>query len=596
MSDNGFDELDPAEDHGSNTIHRFRYQDLCVVPLCVQALHPDTAIESIYPEYVEDIAVEETDRWRFIQVKTRSQDQPKWSLNNLLASGALASLWRAFLEASVDAERAGKQLELGAWLSGSIRQSKRGQPEPLHILVAHGENGYLVDRSRWIDRIQQIYDCSAAEAEQRIVDLRDRLTPKLTVTVDGVEVNPTSDQVQALIERTWVDEHPPIAAMESSVRDGLLEYAPDGFTKGDLDSTFDGLMAAISVAASAADGRSYASELYSLATGRDQPGDELRRITQAKQLTREEIRELLRPLTNADAEPNGDGDMEPGTVPPPEPVSSAVGGGPPPGAPDGNGRSAEEHKSDTQLRKFLGWALAAIASVIVGQLVGLTLDRPFWVRMAAAGLLLLAALWAVGKVHEIGDLLSWHSAGIGVLALAAGAVLWRAPGVAAGPPEVVIMDSTVANQVYNEARQESRGSNADDITNILNAVRPRLSLDKETTSLDWAREDEILADNPDLIIIHSSAFYEETDVGDGARKFGSFLKYMTPADTKFLIYTRAATCSDGLEDRYLEEYPFLDKKLDVMCMADNPVWDAVTGRELKDRVRTLLDLGDASST
>ena len=52
--------------------------------------------------------------------------------------------------------------------------------------------------------------------------------------------------------------------------------------------------------------------------------------------------------------------------------------------------------------------------------------------------------------------------------------------------------------------QENSGTNADDISDALGSLP--VALHKETMSATWNREDQIIKQNPDLVVIHRSAF------------------------------------------------------------------------------------------
>jgi len=116
------------------------------------------------------------------------------------------------------------------------------------------------------------------------------------------------------------------------------------------------------------------------------------------------------------------------------------------------------------------------------------------------------------------------------------------------PPVVILMDSTLADRVYDAETRKNGGTNADDITDVLRDLP--VVIQKENTSPLWHREDQILREKPALIVIHRSCFADASlgldpnspakQVAD--RKIESFLGYLslgTPT-TKFLTYTRNA--------------------------------------------------------
>jgi Cap4 dsDNA endonuclease len=84
------------DDTGSSTFARFRYQAYVAMPFAVNCgLGAD--VVSIIPEHIEDLAIEYTDHWRFIQVKTRDPGLRPWRMSELLsARSGLHSLARGF--------------------------------------------------------------------------------------------------------------------------------------------------------------------------------------------------------------------------------------------------------------------------------------------------------------------------------------------------------------------------------------------------------------------------------------------------------------------------------------------------------------------
>jgi len=144
----------------------------------------------------------------------------------------------------------------------------------------------------------------------------------------------------------------------------------------------------------------------------------------------------------------------------------------------------------------------------------------------------------------------WAAVGVLLVALAT-TIIWKgkpywSPPVQ--PPVVILMDSTLADRVYDAETRKNGGTNADDITDVLRDLP--VVIQKENTSPLWHREDQILREKPALIVIHRSCFADASlgldpnspakQVAD--RKIESFLGYLslgTPT-TKFLTYTRNA--------------------------------------------------------
>ncbi len=128
-----------------------------------------------------------------------------------------------------------------------------------------------------------------------------------------------------------------------------------------------------------------------------------------------------------------------------------------------------------------------------------------------------------------------------------------------GPPVVVLMDSTHPQRIYDAVTRAEGGTNADDLTNLLRDLP--VVLVKENTSATWNREDEVLRQNPQLIVVHRSCFYDATFGGDAELgrltaplamdKFDMFIGYIGQghSSTKFFVYSRGAWQDDPQNQR-----------------------------------------------
>jgi hypothetical protein len=86
--------------------------------------------------------------------------------------------------------------------------------------------------------------------------------------------------------------------------------------------------------------------------------------------------------------------------------------------------------------------------------------------------------------------------------------VWRTrqrEGPATGPPVLILMDTSAPMGVYDPETRRNSGTNADDLSNILRDLP--IVLHKETVGSTWDREDQVLKQNPDLILIHRSSFF-----------------------------------------------------------------------------------------
>lgn len=91
-----------------------------------------------------------------------------------------------------------------------------------------------------------------------------------------------------------------------------------------------------------------------------------------------------------------------------------------------------------------------------------------------------------------------------LVAIAAGASVFARGRAGNATPVVVLMDTPAPSGVYDEDTRRNSGTNADDLSNALHDVSAVLQ--KETVGVGWNREDQILKQMPDLILIHRSAF------------------------------------------------------------------------------------------
>src|SRR5258707_3366351 len=86
----------PPDNTGSVTLDRFGYQARTAVRFCIACA--SGVIKRVYLEHYEDIVVEYSDRWIFIQVKTRESHLLPWTLKD--AEKGLKSLYRTFTNVS----------------------------------------------------------------------------------------------------------------------------------------------------------------------------------------------------------------------------------------------------------------------------------------------------------------------------------------------------------------------------------------------------------------------------------------------------------------------------------------------------------------
>jgi serine/threonine protein kinase len=193
----------------------------------------------------------------------------------------------------------------------------------------------------------------------------------------------------------------------------------------------------------------------------------------------------------------------------------------------------------------------------------------------------------------------------------AGVSLWLRRGssgaaVAAGPPVVVLMDSTHPERVYDEQTRKAGGTNADDLTDLLRDL-PVVLL-KENTNITWRREYEVLRENPSLIVAHRSCFYDATIIGEASRetpfinlswdKFETFAGLIGQASprTKILAYSRGSWADEAARLQWIrtmeQRFPPLRGRIDAMRVPlDRATFrNQVTGDEIRRHIVALLQL------
>jgi len=194
-----------------------------------------------------------------------------------------------------------------------------------------------------------------------------------------------------------------------------------------------------------------------------------------------------------------------------------------------------------------------------------------------------------------------------------------------GPqPVVFLMDTPAPRGVYDPDTLMNSGTNADDLNEILRDLP--VVLHKETLGSTWDRDDQILKQLPDLILIHRSAFFHSANLEfgfgyhpfdnheDDARqvrfyalvesKLVAFLGYVGLGDpqTKFLVYSRGRNGVWPEEERVAwvsgveKRFPQLKGRLFTMKVPVGPdgasFREPATGRMIRDHVVTLLGLSD----
>jgi predicted Ser/Thr protein kinase len=292
----------------------------------------------------------------------------------------------------------------------------------------------------------------------------------------------------------------------------------------------------------------------------------------------------------------------------------------------------------TAQRAFAGTSAAGLAAAILGEsrprlpesaglpaalgrLITICLARDPDERWQNAGDLLHALKWIgedasdVRAAAGVAPSRRWivHVAWAAALA-AAVAILWFAGprGSLAPPPNpqpvIVLMDSPLEGRVYDPRTFAAGGTNADDVTDVLRDLP--VGIRKENTSPVWHREQQVIAENPDLIVSHLSCLFDQrvsgvTEIYDhlfdmAQNRLLVFFAYVAAANprTRFIVYSRAQIVKAGGEAAWVANWegrlPVLRGRLHAFSMPGGEAAtfrDPATGQLLKKRVIEVLRLG-----
>ena len=203
---------------------------------------------------------------------------------------------------------------------------------------------------------------------------------------------------------------------------------------------------------------------------------------------------------------------------------------------------------------------------------------------------------------------TWRRAMLGpfllIVIAGAGLVIWRGVPLpsATSRPVVILMDSPLPERVYDPETRKNGGTNADDLTDDLRDLG--VELHKETTGGLWHREDQILKQNPTLLIMHLSSFADSrTETQEplltryALEKLRAFLGYVGLGNprTRFLIYTRWSAAEFD-SDKWIAEtetrFPALKGRIAIMHVPGGvpraTFRDPATAREISDRVSSMI--------
>jgi serine/threonine protein kinase len=176
-------------------------------------------------------------------------------------------------------------------------------------------------------------------------------------------------------------------------------------------------------------------------------------------------------------------------------------------------------------------------------------------------------------------------------------------------PVIVLMDSPLPGRVYDQRTFAEGSTNADDVTDALRDLR--VAIRKENTSAAWHREEQVVGENPDLIVSHLSCLLDAR-VGEGLPAVSDhlfevaenrllvFLAYVAARNprTRFIVYSRSVFQTHGGEDQWVAtqvaRLPVLRDRLHAFIVPGGR--EAASFREpktrglLRARVARVLDL------
>jgi Cap4, dsDNA endonuclease domain len=194
----------PPNDSGSQTFARYCYQAKVAFPY-VLVCAAGSQVTSVYLEHFEDIAIEASSQWDFLQVKSRQLSQGPWRLSDVLGQdGAFRSLLRTYR-----ALRGGRLLgdtRLVACLEGAVKVG-----DDLELFV-----GNPCGRDDVIARLSSRLDLAGEEVGDFIPRLRVRPEQPITA-IDAVNI-------RRLGTLMATSRHTEIEAMYASVL-GLIQSA-----------------------------------------------------------------------------------------------------------------------------------------------------------------------------------------------------------------------------------------------------------------------------------------------------------------------------------------------------------------------------------
>ena len=185
------------------------------------------------------------------------------------------------------------------------------------------------------------------------------------------------------------------------------------------------------------------------------------------------------------------------------------------------------------------------------------------------------------------------------------------------------MDTYAPRGVYDQQTRDSSGTNADVLSDILRGLP--IETHKEAIGSTWGREQQILMQHPDLILIHRSGFFHSMNLefgfgydddpltydeqranklyqlaDDKLMTFFGFIGKGNP-DTVFLVYSRGSA-EGWLEEAYRENwvaqlenrFPSLTGRVRTIDIpggvANGSLLNPETAQKIRQQVQSILDI------
>lgn len=253
----GFETVFPPDDTGRTTYERFRYQAHVAFRFCLEAATRGDVL-AVVCEHFEDVAVERSDGWRLMQIKTRDAELPPWKLGDLLGqSGALRGLHRTH-KALNDLNRGSHDCRLEARLEGA---------------VAHGDQA----------------EALTFQGDGATRDVIDRCAQRLEITA--------AEAADFLSKVTVIDHEPPRELIAAVMRD-LLRRAAPGLSGVQVDAIYQTVFSKIE---DAMEGKLLADQFPAMLVQPTTVDEAAQKLVEAKRLDRDTLVDLFGELTASKA-------------------------------------------------------------------------------------------------------------------------------------------------------------------------------------------------------------------------------------------------------------------------------------------------------